>query len=54
MLPVYATVLQSCNAGMEAPKSVVKPESKITQSNPVTANSEGQKPWSIFGDVYWI
>jgi len=43
-----------CNAGMEAPKSVVKPERKITQQSLINATSDNQKPWSIFGDVYWI
>lgn len=43
-----------CSAGLEAPKPVVKPEIKMIQKNTVNASTEGQKPWSIFGDVYWI
>jgi len=43
-----------CNAGLEAPKPVIKLENKISQKTQALTEAGDQKPWSIFGDVYWI
>jgi hypothetical protein len=42
----------ACNAGIERPKAVVKPE--ILKAQPISRVKDIQTPWSIFGDVYWI
>jgi hypothetical protein len=48
-----------CNAGLQAPKPAVKPEvqqaeKKETHPLPTQGNFSKQKPWSVFGDLYWI
>ena len=44
-----------CSAGMQAPKLAIKPEIEIPAPRriPTEGNSK-QKPWSVFGDVFWI
>lgn len=44
-----------CTAGIQAPKLAVKPEIELSQKKRVpTDMNTKQKPWSVFGDVYWI
>ena len=43
-----------CSAGMQAPKLVVKTELKETESANAFNPTSKQKPWSVFGEVYWI
>lgn len=43
-----------CPAGMEAPESALKSESRVKVPEGLTLTKDPQKPWSIFGDVYWI
>lgn len=49
-----------CSAGLLAPKTAVKPEIRIKDKNRKQITSltmsaaTKQKPWSVFGDVYWI
>ena len=43
-----------CNAGIEKPKPAVKPENKPLEHYTINKHKNYQKPWSIFGDVYWI
>jgi len=44
-----------CSAGMQAPKITVKPEIKMPErKTPSNANDNNQKPWSVFGELYWI
>lgn len=44
----------ACNAGIEKPKPAVKPENKPVMNHVRAERNNFQKPWSIFGDVYWI
>ena len=43
-----------CNAGMQAPKMAVKALSQETESSSAVKSNSKQKPWSVFGEVYWI
>jgi hypothetical protein len=45
-----------CCAGMQAPEMVIQPELKEEEeysSNSIKSSSK-QKPWSVFGDLYWL
>ncbi len=42
----------ACNGGIEQPKALIQPEPR--QPKPELRIKDPQKPWSIFGDVYWI
>ena len=43
-----------CSAGLQAPKVAVKPEIKMPASRTSTQANTNQKPWSVFGELYWI
>lgn len=44
----------ACNAGIEKPQAAVKAQIKPIDRHATVQNKNYQKPWSIFGDVYWI
>jgi hypothetical protein len=52
---ISTSIPHNCCIGMGAPKSAAKPENnKITVHNPVRADKDRSKPWSVFGDLYWV
>lgn len=42
----------ACNAGIERPAPALESESQASIQK--TRKQAADKPWSIFGDVYWI
>lgn len=43
-----------CSGGVNSQKSDPKPEIKAAQREVPSKTNDKQKPWSVFGDVYWI
>ncbi len=43
-----------CSAGMQAPKPALKPEIKLPERFTSSKTVSREKPWSVFGEVYWI
>lgn len=43
-----------CSAGMQAPKVSTAPETKIQAHAAPDKMNGKQKPWSVFGELYWI
>ena len=52
--PCCLFVPRSANATPEASQPIVKPGNKAKENATITLPNEKQKPWSVFGDVYWI
>lgn len=44
----------TCSAGTPEPRSVEKTETRPTETNAVVTNKEIKKPWSVFGDIYFL
>ena len=48
-------LLNNCPVGRTAEKSVTKKETKTNEINASSIDKKSQqKPWSVFGDLYWI
>ncbi len=49
-------LLRNCTAAVQADKKIAKKvnENEIVKGNIHLTGKNDQKPWSIFGDVYWI
>ena len=43
-----------CSAGLQAPKAATTPEIKMPEHMTASTPGTKQKPWSVFGDLYWI
>lgn len=47
-------LLRNCTTAVQADKKIAKKESEIVKGSINLTGKNDQKPWSIFGDVYWI